>query len=276
MKSAAVRLVVALAVAALGVIPVPGAAAGDTGVQPVTIYVNRKMIEPELPPVVENGRVLVPMRAVFEALEAAVSWDLETRTATVKRWDVEIKLTIDATVAYRNGAPLQLDVPARLINDRTFVPLRFVAEALGGKADWDAATRTVWITGPRKPVSWREIPVDQLPQVLRYAYQEAVSGRWSNPDWGDTLWSHFQEGGKTYALFVWANRPTTGYSVTLEDVYEDKGQLVIELTCLQPEPGAEVERRVTHPHFALVVDKFYMGSKWLTLNEEPACFHPSE
>ena len=87
MKSAAVRLVVALAVAALGVIPVPGAAAGDTGVQPVTIYVNRKMIEPELPPVVKNGRVLVPMRAVFEALEAAVSWDLETRTATVKRPD---------------------------------------------------------------------------------------------------------------------------------------------------------------------------------------------
>ncbi|REJ38353.1 MAG: hypothetical protein DIU84_00435, partial [Bacillota bacterium] len=38
-------------------------------------------------------------------------------------------------------------------------------------------------------------------------------------------------------MFVWANRPTTGYSVTLEDVYADKGQLVIELTCLQPEPG---------------------------------------
>ncbi|MCR4399927.1 MAG: stalk domain-containing protein [Syntrophomonadaceae bacterium] len=100
-------------------------------------------------PVIENGRVLVPMRAIFEGLGASVSWDAATRTVTAVRLATEIKLSVGQWYALKNGAVLPLDVPARIIAGRTMVPIRFVSEALGAQVSWDAATQSVSIV-PRK------------------------------------------------------------------------------------------------------------------------------
>jgi len=111
----------------------------------VTVYVNYKHITFDVPPVVEKGRTLVPLRAIFEALGAQVGWDGKTNTITAKRGEVSIKLTLNRTKAYRNGKAVALDVPAKLLKNRTLVPLRFVSEALGAQVNWNAKTQVITI-----------------------------------------------------------------------------------------------------------------------------------
>ena len=97
-------------------------------------------------PVNENGRVLVPLRGIFESLGASLIWDDATKSATAKRGDIEIKITLDSNTAYKNGEAVILDVPAKIINGRFLVPVRFISEALDCKVKWEGESKTVIIT----------------------------------------------------------------------------------------------------------------------------------
>lgn len=93
-----------------------------------------------------NGRVLVPLRGVFEALGASVDYDAATMTVFATRADTQIQLRIGSTQANVNGQTRFLDVPAQTRFGRTLVPLRFVSEALGANVSWSDAQRTVYIS----------------------------------------------------------------------------------------------------------------------------------
>jgi alpha-tubulin suppressor-like RCC1 family protein len=112
----------------------------------ITVTLDGKPIAFDQPPIIENGRTLVPMRAIFEALGATVYWNGDTRTVTATRGDTTIVLTVGSAAALVNGKRTELDVPAKLVNSRTLVPARFVAESLDCKVDWNNDTRTVVIT----------------------------------------------------------------------------------------------------------------------------------
>lgn len=101
-----------------------------------------------------DGRTLVPLRAIFEALGAEVSWDNDTRTAHA-RWDGgSLSLPIGSSQAVVNGEVRALDVPAQLIDGRTMVPLRFVSEAMGALVGWYGNSRIITINKPaRAPVT---------------------------------------------------------------------------------------------------------------------------
>lgn len=96
-------------------------------------------------PIVENGRTLVPLRAIFEALGAEVKWDGNTQTVTAKLWEDEISLQIGSTQMSVNEEIKTLDVPAKLMNGRTLVPVRAISEAFGCKVDWDENMKMVVI-----------------------------------------------------------------------------------------------------------------------------------
>lgn len=96
-------------------------------------------------PVIVEGRTLVPLRAVFEALGATVDWNNDTRTVTSVRGEVGISLAVGSTALVVNGETKTIDVPAQIMNDRTMVPVRAVAEAFGCKVEWNNDTRTVVI-----------------------------------------------------------------------------------------------------------------------------------
>ncbi len=98
-------------------------------------------------PVMVNDRVLVPMRGIFEALGAEVSWDDATQTASGVKDGKTVSLAIGSTNATVNGAAVTLDVPAQLVNDRTMVPVRFISESLGTQVEWDDANQTVIVNG---------------------------------------------------------------------------------------------------------------------------------
>ena len=100
----------------------------------------------DVPAQIVDSRTLVPLRAIFEALGATVEWDGETRTVTSEMDGTNIKLTIDDKNLYVNGEAKVLDVPAMIIEGRTMVPARAVAEAYGATVAWDGETRTVTIT----------------------------------------------------------------------------------------------------------------------------------
>ncbi|MGQ9512886.1 WG repeat-containing protein [Thermodesulfitimonas sp.] len=110
------------------------------------MLVDGKPLESKVPPAIEQGRVLVPARVISQVLGALLEWDGATRTVTITREQVTVRTAIGARAAYRNGVPVALDVPARIVNGRALVPLRFVSESLGTGVFWDGQTATV-LTG---------------------------------------------------------------------------------------------------------------------------------
>jgi len=96
-------------------------------------------------PVIVDGRTMVPVRFISEAIGAKVDWDADTKTAVIVLDGKTIKLPIDSKTADIDGASVELDVPAQIINDRTMVPIRFISENFGATVNWDGDTRTVTV-----------------------------------------------------------------------------------------------------------------------------------
>lgn len=107
------------------------------------VFVDDKRLESDVYPKIENDRTLVPMRAVFESLNAQVFWDEQSYTVTAKKGDTTISLAIGSNTLYKNGEEIYVDVPAKIENDRTLVPLRVVSESLNCRVDWDGENRIV-------------------------------------------------------------------------------------------------------------------------------------
>ncbi|SCZ03970.1 Copper amine oxidase N-terminal domain-containing protein [Alkaliphilus peptidifermentans DSM 18978] len=91
------------------------------------------------------NRTLVPVRFVGEILGADVQWLPETKQVLIMYRGREILLTIDSQTVLVDGEEQQLDCPAEIVGNRTFVPLRFVSETLGAQVEWDAATQSITI-----------------------------------------------------------------------------------------------------------------------------------
>jgi len=96
-------------------------------------------------PLIENGRTMVPLRAVFEVLNCKVRWEESSKSAIVEYGTTKIIIPADSTTAYVNGKAYSLDVPAKIINDRVMIPLRFVSEAIEKTVIWDDLNKTVLI-----------------------------------------------------------------------------------------------------------------------------------
>lgn len=113
----------------------------------VTVSVdNRPLSFPDQPPVNAGGRLLVPLRAIFEALGATVNYSNGTIKAV--RGATNLELLIGSDQAIINGQRSTLDVPAQAVFGRTLVPLRFVGEAFGANVVYNATTQSVAISSP--------------------------------------------------------------------------------------------------------------------------------
>jgi len=140
-------------------------------VSAVDLYVDLEKIETDTPPTIVNGRTLVPVRAIFEALGAEVEWNGETRTAIGTRGTTIVTIQIDNSTAYINGEARELDVPAQIINNRTMVPARFVSEAMDCQVSWYGKTSTAAVADKIKN---QKIYV--TPTGKHYHFQETCNG----------------------------------------------------------------------------------------------------
>ena len=115
---------------------------------PVFLQVDGNPVEPDVPPVIIKERTLIPARAVFESMGATVNWDEEARIVEIAMGTSKVLLTIDSKTAFVNGASVAMEVPAMIIDSRTLIPVRFVAESLSWGVGWDDLSRTVKLTSP--------------------------------------------------------------------------------------------------------------------------------
>lgn len=112
----------------------------------ISVTYNGQAIEFDQAPVIQDGRTLVPLRAIFETLGAEVYWNGDIQTVTAYRYDDVISLQIGSNILFKNDTEIEIDVPAQIINDRTLVPVRAISEAFEYDVAWDDYTRTVIIT----------------------------------------------------------------------------------------------------------------------------------
>ena len=105
--------------------------------------VSQQIDEEGTAPYIENGRTLVPFRAIFDALSLDVDWNDGEITGT--HGNTIIKLTIGSRIAYRNGNSIYLDIPPVIRNGRVMVPLRFIAESISAEVNWNQTTQTITI-----------------------------------------------------------------------------------------------------------------------------------
>ncbi len=121
-------------------------AATDKGIQirnNVTINIDGETIQINDPILNKSDFLLLPMRALYEAIGASVDWNNETQTATANRNGKVINLTIDSMTALVDGYEVAMDVAPLMYKDRTYMPLRFVTENFDGNVNWDPSTQTV-------------------------------------------------------------------------------------------------------------------------------------
>ncbi|KUP20773.1 copper amine oxidase N-terminal domain-containing protein [Paenibacillus sp. DMB5] len=112
----------------------------------IRVNVEGESVEFDQPPVIFDGRTLVPIRAVCEKIGATIKWDVGTRTTTVSKGNKTLSLQIDSQqMQVSGGSPVQLDVPPQIYNGRTLLPIRAVVENLGYEVTWDAAKQILSI-----------------------------------------------------------------------------------------------------------------------------------
>lgn len=141
------RTTAASVVAANCVTPAPGETVG-TGTFKIgsnIYYVGGNAKVMDVAPYIKNARTYVPMRYLGEILGAEVAWDDAARTVTLTKGSDVVVFTIGSTTYTVNGEAKTADVAPEIVNDRTMLPARFVAEAFGAVVGWDAATQTVLI-----------------------------------------------------------------------------------------------------------------------------------
>ncbi|AST58611.1 copper amine oxidase [Thermoanaerobacterium thermosaccharolyticum] len=97
----------------------------------------------DVSPVIKSGTMLIPVRAVVESLDADVNWDAATNTVTITKGDTTIVFDLNSSKVYVNGSEVTLSMPAMEISNRTFVPIRFIAETLGVNINYDDKTGNV-------------------------------------------------------------------------------------------------------------------------------------
>lgn len=113
--------------------------------QEVKVLVNGSEVAFDVPPVIQDGRTLVPLRAIFEALGAVVGWDGETSSVIASKDETVIIMQIGHSNLYKNNEKIALDVAPVIIDSRTLVPVRAIAESFDLNVGWDDATKTVTV-----------------------------------------------------------------------------------------------------------------------------------
>ncbi len=110
------------------------------------VYYTGGQMKFDTPPVIKDGRTLIPIRSLSTALGADVSWNSDERTATIVYGDSIIEFNISDDIVYLNGAEAQIDVPAGIMNGRIVVPLRFVIENMDLEVEYEEVTQTIIIS----------------------------------------------------------------------------------------------------------------------------------
>lgn len=142
----------------------------------VQIFIDEKYIETDIPAKTVQGRTMIPIRSVAAALGADVGWEDATQQVTLKRAGTTIVMTLGSKTALVNGEPVEMDIAPYTEQDRTLLPVRYVAEFFGQKVGWEDKTHRVRITEDKSVTGSSNLETWALPMgaMLTYVNQAGV------------------------------------------------------------------------------------------------------
>lgn len=149
----------------------------------ISVTLNGEALTFDVQPQLIDNRTMVPLRKIFEAMGAVVDWNNDTQTVTATKGDERVIATINSKNVYINGETKTLDVPPMVIDDRTLVPVRFVAEAFGANVDWNEVAQTV-IIGTKQSRPEISLTTDVLTTYKEYSHfgiKYKVPIEWKDP-----------------------------------------------------------------------------------------------
>lgn len=186
----------------------------------IQVYVDGERLTFDVAPIIENDRTLVPMRAIFEALGADVTWDDSTRTAKAVRGSDVMSITIDNSTMYINDVAVKLDAPARIVDDRTLVPVRAVSESFNAEVSWDGEARIVTINSSAVSETPAATEAAPSPTSSPTATAEPYTGELPATTLSDT---DLEQLAKSKELIRYSFEQSTlmEYAMNSETLYED-------------------------------------------------------
>lgn len=119
----------------------------------IQLYVNGEKIEPDAPPQIVNGTTFIPIRWVADALDATIGWDASSKSLRVNKGKTTLRLTVDSTKAMQGDETVTLSAKPFISHNRTYVPVRWISEALALDVAWDAETKSVMINEQQSSAS---------------------------------------------------------------------------------------------------------------------------
>jgi N-acetylmuramoyl-L-alanine amidase len=125
---------------------------------PIKLYMNEKLLKPEVAPRLIAGNTLVPLRIVAEELGAKVKWDEPKRQVSIDKGDTSIVLTIDKPDILIKGKSKLLEVAPVIVDGNSMLPLRAIGEQLGVQFNWDGLTSSVHMFKKETPAPIEPIP----------------------------------------------------------------------------------------------------------------------
>lgn len=184
-----------------------------------SLVVDGTNVQTDVPPVIVDGRTLVPVRALFESLGATVGWEESTQTATATKGRTVISIQIGNTTAYVNGVAKTLDVPAQTIEGRTMVPARFAAESLDARVFWDNNTQSAYIITPEhKSLVVEYLDVGQADSMLLSSNGEYMLIDAGNNEDGDDVVEYLKNAGVSTLKYVVGTHPHEDHIGGMDDV----------------------------------------------------------
>ena len=130
----------------------------------VILKVNGKeMNNLTMPPIIFDDYTVVPAREVFEEVGAKVSWNKDTYEVTIDYNSKKVVIKIGSKTANVNGVSMVMNIPAKIINNKTMIPLRFVSSSVGLEVLWDSKTRVASVTGGGNTVDFTDITSISVP-----------------------------------------------------------------------------------------------------------------
>ncbi len=233
MKCKAIFMILLLALS-LPVAPVSAEINFDT---PITMKVNDTLIKTETDAFMHRGTTYVPIRFVSRALGAEhISWNENTATAIVKHRDTTIELPKNKKYAFVNGKKVNIENGSQLVNDRSYVPVRFVAETLGCTVDWIFSTYTVnikktGITVPEEVISTRHYSDDDIYWLSKIIHAESR---------GEPMQGKIAVGNVVLNRVQDKNYPNTIYGVIFDRKYGTQFSPVIDGSIYQTPLGDSI------------------------------------
>lgn len=208
----------------------------------IKVLLDGAQLEFDVPPQIIDGRTLVPMRAIFEALGAQVTWDGDTQTVTAEKDSTVVEMAIGSAVMSVNSEEITLDVPPQIIDGRTLVPARAVAESFDAYVEWDSETQTVIISTENTDDTADTTGAGAADADTTDTDVDAADADAEIPiEYDDTIerTAHYM---RDFQILDWEKNADGDYVITykLRTFLEGSGDVVVQFRCLD-ESGAQVD-----------------------------------